>query len=75
MNMKTKTQAEMQQQHVVSDYQGYSEITFFDSEAETGALWVSVNGQNMTVDRFRKIRGVLKIKRFDYRNKEKKRPG
>ena len=74
MNMKTKTQAKMQQQHIVSDYQGYSEIIFFDSEAETGALRVKVNGHNMTVERFRKIKGKLKAKRFDY-GKEKKRPG
>ena len=50
------------------------EMTFFDSGEETGALRVKVNGQNMTVERFRKIRGALKIKRFDY-GKEKKRPG
>ena len=52
----------------------HQQETFFDSDAETGALWVKVNGQNMTVDRFRKIRGGLKAKSFDY-GKEKKRPG
>lgn len=50
------------------------EVTFFDVEEETGALYVKVNGHSMTVERFRKIRGGLKIKKFDY-GKEKKRPG
>ena len=50
------------------------EITFFHVEEETGGLWVKVNGLTMTVDTFRKIRGGLKMKRFDY-SKEKKRPG